>query len=127
MNLTNAEPSPKSRREKDSRNTVKSTHTPNSPAVRWRQMNGVSRRVAARLQNLPTKLKNVLAISFREKPPRKVMGWLFCAVGSIMTFNGELRDSLTPLLKNGTFYFSVLRRSNVFTIAKEEMIPNGPV
>ena len=77
MNLTNAAPSPRSNKVRDSRKTLKRTHTPNSPGVRWRHMNGVSRIVAAKLQNRPRKLKNVLTMSFREKLPRKVIGRLF--------------------------------------------------
>ena len=52
--------------------------------------------MAAKLQKRPRKLKNVLTRSFREKSPRKVMGRLLRSVDSVMTFNGELRDS-TPL------------------------------
>src|SRR5678815_3197699 len=85
-------------------------------------MKGVRRIVAAKLQNLPRKLNRVLTMSFLEKEPRKVTGTL-----SVMPFNGELRDSLTLLLKDGAVGPSILRRSNVFTISQKEMVPNGPV
>jgi hypothetical protein len=44
-----------------------------------------------------------------------------------MPFNGELRDSLTLLLQDGAVGPSILRRSNVFTITQEKVIPDGPV
>src|SRR4030095_9830394 len=90
-------------------------------------MNGVRRIVAAKLQNLPRKLNSVLTMSFREKAPRKVIGTWLRSDDSVMPFNGELRDSLTLLLKDGAVGPSILRRSNVFTISQEEVVPNGPV
>src|SRR5688572_19987274 len=102
MNLTNADPRPRSRRVNDSRNTLKRTQAPNSPAVRWERRNGVRSSVAARFQNLPRRLKNVLAINFREKSPRNVIGRLFCSIGSVMSLERRGSDSLALLLKNGT-------------------------
>src|SRR5437762_2249212 len=91
-------------------------------------MTGVSRIVAAKLQNLPRKLKKVLAMIRWEKLPCRVMCSSLSEEGSVMTFNGEIRNPLAPWLQDrAPIGLSVLCRSNEFTIAEEEVITDSPV